>query len=131
MFGRHHSAGYGPAHFFGAGYRRPKYNVPMNVLEKESAYEVHLYATGFDKANVKISVVEDILYVSGTRTLPADEEPAFRRQEFPVKSFERVLNLNRKVDTTQISATQTDGVLVITLPKSAESQRPAQEVMVI
>jgi HSP20 family protein len=70
------------------------------------------------------------LYISGTRTLSEDEEPNFSRQEFPVKSFERVLNLNGQVDTENISARQENGMLIITLPKTADAQKPAQEIKV-
>jgi HSP20 family protein len=58
------------------------------------------------------------------------EEPNFSLQEFPIKSFERALNLNGRVDTTNISAKQENGILIITLPKTVEAQKPAQEIKV-
>jgi HSP20 family protein len=147
MFGRHHTArgaqGCGPAsgkfrhahfeHFgrqMGHGSRRPKYNVPLNITDNETNFEVHVYAVGFLKENIKLSVTDDVLYISGTRTIDEGSDPNFSRQEFPVKSFERVLNLNGQVDATNISAKQEDGVLIITLPKTDEAQKPAQEIKV-
>jgi len=89
-----------------------------------------VYATGFDKANIKLSVVEDVLYITGTRNVDDSYKPNFTKQEFPVKSFERVISLNGKIDTTAIRARQENGVLIVTLPKTAEAQRPAQEINV-
>lgn len=109
-------------------WRRPKYNVPVNIAERNDAYEVSVYASGFSKENIKLSVSDESLYITGTRDWGATQPPRFVRQEFPVKTFERVLSLNGAVDTASISARTEDGVLLITLPKSAEAQRGAQEV---
>jgi len=156
MFGRHHRArgaqGCGPAaegyrggrfdqhfghhlggHFgkhMGGEFKRPKYNVPLNIIDNETSFEVHVYAVGFLKENIKLAVTDDVLYISGTRTIEADGEPNFSRQEFPIKSFERMLNLNGQVDTAGISAKQESGVLIITLPKTVEAQKPSQEIKV-
>jgi HSP20 family protein len=112
----------------GGWYRRPKYNVPLNVVDNDANFEVHLYALGFAKENIRISVQDDILYISGTRTIDENNPPNFSLQEYPVKSFERSLNLNGQVDTTNISARQEEGILIIHLPKSSDARQPAQEV---
>jgi HSP20 family protein len=111
-------------------YRRPKYNVPLNVVDTETNFEVHVYALGFAKENIRISVQDDILYISGTRTIDENNPPNFSLQEYPVKSFERSLALNGQVDKAGISARQAEGVLIIHLPKSVEAQQPTQEVKV-
>lgn len=110
--------------------RRPKYNVPVNIEEKENSYEVSVYATGFDKENIKLSIVEDTLHISGTRTIEENAKPSFTKQEFPVKSFERVLYLNGLIDTAGINARQENSVLIITLPKTPGSQQPEQEIKI-
>jgi HSP20 family protein len=117
--------------FRGSGwYRRPKYNVPLNVADNETNFEVHVYALGFAKENIRISVQDDILYISGTRAIDENNPPNFSLQEYPVKSFERSLALNGQVDKAGISARQEEGVLIINLPKSPDAQQPAQEVKV-
>jgi len=117
-------------HFRGEHFRRPKYNLPINVADNETNFEVYVYALGYAKENIKISVNDDVLYISGTRTVNEENLPNFSKQEYPIKSFERMLNLNGKVDTTNISAKQEDGVLIITLPKNAEAQKPSLEIPV-
>lgn len=138
MYGKCNTAGYGTAgkgfkyqrSAFSGGYRRPKYNVPVNIVEHESNYEITVYATGFSKENIKLTVVDDVLYISGTRTIDENNPPNFTRQEFPVKSFERSFLLNGQVDTANITAKQENGVLIVTLPKTQEAQKPAQEIKV-
>lgn len=112
------------------GYRRPKFNVPLNIVDKEDRFEVHVFALGFPKENVKISVSDDLLFISGSKEVAKENEPVFTRQEFPIKNFERTLVLNGQVDTENISATQQDGVLVISLPKTAEAQVKERNISV-
>ncbi len=117
-------------HHRGGYFRRPKYNLPINIADNEINFEVYVYALGYAKENIKISVTDDVLYISGTRVVDEDNLPNFSKQEYPVKSFERMLNLNGQVDILAISAKQEDGVLIITLPKTAEAQKPSQEIPV-
>ncbi|MEM9931533.1 MAG: Hsp20/alpha crystallin family protein, partial [Bacteroidota bacterium] len=70
------------------GPRRPKHNVPVNILETPTGFEARVFCVGFAKEDIKISVFNDMIYISGTRT-PADEHPDFLLQEYPIKSFER------------------------------------------
>jgi HSP20 family protein len=111
-------------------FRRPKYNLPINVADNETNFEVFVYALGYAKENIKISVTDDVLYISGTRTVDEENLPNFSKQEYPIKSFERMLNLNGKVDVANISAKQEDGVLIVTLPKNEEAQKQSQEIPV-
>src|SRR5690242_620277 len=37
---------------WGMGFRRPKYNVPVNIIDSPGNYEVHVYAVSFDKENI-------------------------------------------------------------------------------
>jgi HSP20 family protein len=103
------------------GHRRPKYNVPINVIEHENGYEVNVYATNFSKEEITVTVVDDMLYISGHKQIDEENAPSFVLQEFPIKNFERMLALNGKVDTENISAKSENQVLIITLPKSKES----------
>jgi len=117
-------------HHRGEHFRRPKYNLPINIADNETSFEVYVYALGYAKENIKISVQDDTLYISGTREVDEANLPNFSKQEYPIKSFERMLNLNGQVDVTAITAKQEDGILVITLPKNAEAQKPSQEIPV-
>ena len=112
----------------GGFFRRPKYNVPLNISESDTQYEVHVYAVGFDKENITITVEDDVLWIRGKREIDKDNPPRFRRQEYPVKHFERVVSLHGQIDTTQITAKQKGSVLMVTLPKTSEAQSSSQKV---
>ena len=112
-------------------YRRPKYNVPLNVIESDDAFEVNVFAPGFDKSQITLSVSEDILTIQGNKPLAEGDDPAFVLQEFPIKTFERRLALNGKVDTSGITAKQENQVLIVHLPKSEEARREEIKIDVI
>ena len=138
MFHHCNTAGFNPAFrkqfhgqvppFMRGGFRRPKYNVPLNITESDTAYQVEVFATGFAKENITINVVDDVLYISGSKEISAS--PNFTIQEFPVKNFERTLLLNGLVDIEQISAKAENGVLLVTLPKSPAAQKTETKVEV-
>ncbi len=100
---------------------RPKYNIPLNVSESDKDFTVSLFATGFSREEIKVTVVDDVLHISGSKE---NIEPTpFVIQEFPIKNFERRLLLNGLIDTEQISAKVENGVLLITLPKTPAAQK--------
>ncbi len=109
------------------GYRRPKHNIPVNIIERDTEFELHLHALTYDKENIKVSVVGDTLYISGKRT-PADEHPNFLLQEYPIKSFERSFELSERADKANIKAHHKDGVLIVIVPKVGTVDAPEVEV---
>jgi HSP20 family protein len=111
-------------------YRRPKYNVPVNIIEHEDSFELRVHAVSFPKEGIKVAVVEDTLYLSGTRTPAGDHSPNFLLQEYPIKSFERSFELSHRVDKGAIKATHEHGVLVVTVPKTRAAMQPEQEIPV-
>lgn len=110
-------------------WRRPKYNVPVNIIERETEYEVHVHAITYPKEGIKVAVVEDTLYISGKRS-PQDASPNFFLQEYPIKSFERSFELSERVDKANIKATHKDGILIINVPKTEAAQNPQVEIEV-
>jgi len=115
----------------GAGsWRRLKYNVPVSVIDSADHFQINVYAVGFSKENIKINIENDVLYIGGTRSVDESNLPIFSQQGFPIKSFERVLGLNGKVDVGNISAKQEEGILTITLPKNEEAKQPSKDIPV-
>ena len=108
-------------------YRRPKYNVPVNIIEEDSYFEAWVYCLTFSKEEVKIAVADDMIYISGKRT-PKEDAPNFMLQEYPIKSFERFFELSHRADKSKITAKFEDGILKIHVPKTKEAQRGVQEV---
>ncbi|MEM1324446.1 MAG: Hsp20/alpha crystallin family protein [Bacteroidota bacterium] len=112
-----------------SGYRRPKHNIPVNIIEEDSYFEAWVYCLTFSKEEVKIMVAEDMIYISGRRT-PKDDAPNFLLQEYPIKSFERFFELSERADKENITAKFEEGILKIHVPKTAAAQRGMQEVKI-
>lgn len=117
------------ASMYGGGFGRGFSQVPVNAKETATAYELSIFAPARDKALFSIKVKDKILTVAYTA---ADDNNApneqWHNQEYTPTSFERQFLLNDKIDETGIKAQYTEGVLKVTLPKTAEAQRPPQEV---
>ena len=111
------------------GWRRPKYNITVNIIENEHEYIVHVHAVTFPKEDIKVTVTDDMLYITGTRN-PEDLHPNFLLQEYPIKSFERSFELSHRVDKEAIQAKYDNGVLTVVVGKTQEARSPEQEVHV-
>lgn len=110
-------------------WRRPKYNIPVNIIENETEFECYVHCVTFPKESVKVSVVGDVIYISGTRE-PEDLHPNFLLQEYPIKSFERTFELSHSVDKANITARHENGVLIITAPKLHVESDPENEIRI-
>jgi len=143
MYGRCHHAGEFSAMYpafakfghqfyrkFGKGHLAKRFwqfsgSVPINMKENETAYEIEVYAPGYSKEEIKLSVKNDTLLIKGEAK---DKPQEFKYHEFPPKSFEREIPLNNSVIVEEISASFKHGTLFITLPKTPEAQKPPVKV---
>lgn len=106
---------------------------PINIEDTDAAFMISLYAAGLNKANITLAVKDDVLTIAYPGSEQAGSVPAnsgYTYQEFSPRGFERQFQLNGKVLVDQISATYTDGVLTVTLPKNPETNKPAQTITV-
>lgn len=105
--------------------------IAANISETGDGFEISLFAAGLQKELFQISVAAgDVLTVAYKAPEPGNAG-SFIYEEYQPASFERAFQLNGKVLTDQISASYTDGVLKITLPKNPETNKPAQEIQVL
>jgi HSP20 family protein len=80
-------------------------------------------APGVDPATLDLRVVGNTLRMTGEkRRLAGDVQPeAFRRSERATGTFVRHLQLPVEVDENNFHADYTDGLLLVTLPKTAKA----------
>jgi HSP20 family protein len=99
----------------------------VNLCEGRDAIKIEALAPGVEPDQLEVSVVRDSLTISGEkRRLMGDiQADAFHRRERATGKFARTIKLPTEVDTDNISADYTNGLLVITLPK-AERAKPKQ-----
>ncbi len=94
----------------------------ISVYDTGAALVLYADVPGLEASDIKIEVAQDVLSLSGERKADAPEGYAVHRRERAPVKFARSLALPCKVDIEKSTATVTDGVLTLTLPKVAEAQ---------
>ncbi|HEC79287.1 MAG TPA: Hsp20/alpha crystallin family protein [candidate division WOR-3 bacterium] len=114
--------------FFGRGpIEKEEFWAPvMDVVESNGNIEVKAELPGMKKEDIKVTVKDNILSVSGERKQEKEtKDKTFHRIERYYGKFCRSIELPSEVDPDKVKATYKDGVLNITLPKP-ESAKPKQ-----
>jgi HSP20 family protein len=95
----------------------------VNVKETNESFHIELAAPGMKKEDFNIRLNQDMLEISSEKQASkADENEKFTRQEFQYSSFKRSFTMPDEVDGTKISASYSEGILKIDLPKKPESK---------
>jgi HSP20 family protein len=90
----------------------------IDVVESETQYTLRADLPGIGPDDVKIEFDHDVLTISGERRSESERaENGYRRVERASGSFRRSLTFPAGVDAQRISASFTDGVLEIAVPK--------------
>lgn len=107
-------------------------HVPVNILENEKSYEIHVVAPGIKKEEFKLNVEKNVLTISYEHKEENKEQQTGKwlRTEHRTRSFKRSFTLNEKVDSAKITAQYNDGVLNISLPKKENVEQAAQSIVV-
>ena len=97
----------------------------FEIAETESDYTIAAELPGIGKEHVEIVVDEDVLTIKGEKK--ADEkkgEKSYLFSERRYGSFERKFQLPEAVEQDKIIANYENGVLILSLPKKPEAQKP-------
>jgi HSP20 family protein len=104
----------------------------VNVKETEDDYAIELAVPGLKKEDFKVEINEGILTIAAERKTENEEKKeGYTRREFSYTNFTRRFTLPETADETNISASYTDGILVLNLPKKEEAKpQPARLIEV-
>ena len=106
-------------------------SVPVNILETDKSYELHVVAPGLKKEDFKLGIEKNILNISFEQKEENKEQAGkWIRSEYQMKSFKRSFTLNEKIEASGIAAKYADGVLIVSLPKKEVAEPTAQEIPV-
>lgn len=96
----------------------------VNVAESSDAFSVTLEVPGIDEKDIKVTLKDRVLAVSGERKSASHGEEAkgAHYRESSYGTFRRTIRLGAEVSEDQVAASLKNGVLTITLPK-----KPAEE----
>lgn len=102
-----------------------------NILDKENEYLIELSAPGLKKEDIKIELDNDILRISSNSENEKEESnDGYYRREFYKSSFERSFTVPKIADKNGISATMTDGILTVSIPKLKEEKKDNIEIKI-
>ncbi len=105
------------------------FRAAVNVCKTENSYELMVFAPGRLKENFSVKAQGTELTISYTP--PEDlPRPEWIKKEYSRGGFERKFTIDESIDTTNIKANYTDGVLQISLPIIPGKEAPQQEIPV-
>lgn len=113
------------------GLNRNGTQIPVNIEEKEGAFEVSLLAAGRNKENFGLNVENQVLTISYNDEKGNEAvNQKMLRKEFSTYNFKRSFNLDEKVNTDAISARYENGILYVTLPKKEEVKPVSKQIAI-
>lgn len=99
---------------------------PMDLSENDGEVIACLEIPGLAKDDIKVSVQNDVLTISGEKKQEQTEEKEnVHKVERTYGMFKRVLKLPAEVDSAKVKASYKDGVLKVKLPK-VEAKKPKE-----
>jgi HSP20 family protein len=103
----------------------------VDIVESEKAYEITADLPGMDDKNIEVKAVDGVLTIKGEKQEEKEEKKKdYYLQERSFGSFQRSFGLPDGVDQDKIEASFKKGVLIVTLPKRPEAQKPTKKIEV-
>ena len=108
------------------------FSVPaIDMSEDERVYKISAELPGIDAKDIDVSVSGDTLVLKGEKRQEKEEKDKnYHFSERAYGSFQRAFDLPASVDRNKVAADFSKGVLTITLPKTAEAQKPQTKIEV-
>ena len=95
----------------------------VDISETDTAYMIKGEIPGVDRENVKVTIEDGMVTISGERKQEKEEkDKKFHRIERSYGSFMRSFRLPDNVDETAVKAEFKDGMINVTLPKSGKTK---------
>lgn len=103
----------------------------VDIVEDESEYLIKAELPEVSKENVKVTVQDDVLTITGERRHEKEEHgKRYHRVERAYGSFARSFALPEDADGDKVAAEFKDGVLKVHLPKSAKAKPKSIDVKI-
>ena len=109
--------------FFGDEVSTRTWMPPVDIRETEEALVVYAEVPGLDKGDIRITLENNLLTLSGERKFDTEvKENEWHRIERAYGSFSRSFRLPTNVASDRVSAVFKNGILEITVPKADEAK---------
>ena len=103
----------------------------IDMSEDDKAYKISAELPGIDAKDIDVSLSGDTLMLKGEKRQEKEEKDKnYHFSERSYGSFQRSFQLPLSIDRDKVAADFSKGVLTITLPKTAEAQKPEKKIEV-
>ena len=85
---------------------------------------------GMEENDIEVNVYDDVLTIKGEKKEATEEKKDHYVSERHYGSFHRSFHIPDSIDANKIEASFRNGLLTVTLPKTAEGQKRAKNVEV-
>lgn len=103
----------------------------VNVSETDNEFTVTADLPGLEEKDINVKISNNILRIGGEKKLDHEgKDKNFHRIERVSGSFNRSIQLPTPIKDENVQASFKNGVLTITLPKSAEAKTKAKHIEV-
>ena len=107
----------------------------IDMSEDDKAYRISAELPGIDAKDIDVSVSGDTLILKGEKRQEKEEKDKNKNKNYHFSersygSFQRSFQLPSSMDRNKVAADFSKGVLTITLPKTAEAQKPQKKIEV-
>jgi HSP20 family protein len=96
---------------------------PINVFQQGDNLVAILELAGVSKGDLDIQAKDNMIRISGKKTISYPEGASLHRRERLGGTFDRTLTVPMQIDANGIKAEYRDGVLALFIPR-AESDKP-------
>lgn len=96
---------------------------PVDIFEDDERVTLFADLPGVAKEDLNLQIDKDTLQIYGKASRVATEPGAYTYTEFPAKDFYRAFTIGEEIDRDKITASVSNGVLKLILPK-AERAKP-------
>lgn len=104
----------------------------VNVKESDKAYIMELAAPGIKKEYCRVGINDDgnltIAIENKMEHKEEDKQHHYLRREFSYSNYEQSYALPDDVDRNDISAKVEDGILTVTMPKTAPKEKVTKSI---
>jgi HSP20 family protein len=103
----------------------------VDIIEHDKEYLIKAELPEVKKDDVKVTVQDDVLTITGERTLEKEEKgKKYHRVEWAYGRFARSFTLPEDADGNKVAAEFKEGVLKVHLPKSERAQTKSIDVKI-
>jgi HSP20 family protein len=103
----------------------------VDIAESDEAYEITADLPGISEKDIEVKLAKGGLIIKGQKQEEKEEKKKdYYLHERRFGSFERSFRVPEGVETDKIEAGFKNGVLTVTLPKTAEAQKAEKKIAV-